>query len=316
MNMQQKKTFHQFALAVFCLLAVVITAYPQRKPRVAVLNFSGEEGQRITDWAIIKLGESKDYTLILRDKSELAQVLEEIDKGGSDYFNNPTKVPFGKLAGVEILIFGRVDAARLVQPGPCRLLPRPVCQGKFTGQVKLMVKLVKTATGEIVETVEAEGAAKGTDALSMVDGKNDDEFRKVLLNKATADAVGKFAVKLQDLAKGLQMPAEPPSPKSVVLAPGEGMVVDVEGSQISIYLPATAGTRPGEKWKIRRFRKDVTAPNGDVIGKHYDEVGEVIITDVQPKMLVGSYSGAKPALKNDSALKVTVIASPPAKKIP
>jgi hypothetical protein len=58
-------------------------------------------------------------------------------------------------------------------------------------------------------------------------------------------------------------------------------------------------------------RKEVKDAAGNVVGKLFDDIGEVVITEVQPQMIVGKYSGAKPAQVNDFAVKTTQSAPAP-----
>jgi hypothetical protein len=99
------------------------------------------------------------------------------------------------------------------------------------------------------------------------------------------------------------------------------MVLDVEGNLVSIHFSNTAGMRSGDRWKIRRVRKEVKDAAGNVVGKLFDDIGEVVVTEVQPQMIVGKYTGAKPAQQNDYAVKITNVApaastAPPRKVAP
>ncbi len=338
-------------LVVLFLLAVSSAnlVYAQRKPRVAVLNFTGHpEGQRITEWAVVKLGESKVYTLLERDNTDFNRVMKEIDLNQiKDLFDPKKKVSLGSVQGVEILVLGKVDTYKVNKPKFDRFIrPLPggeiiAARGKWNAQVKILFKMVNAATTEIMDSAPVEGKATGSDILSGMDGKPDEEFVKELLNQATFDAVGKFVAKLEQKASGIQMPDEPvsanqtPSPekqtsrsateqsqqnstpppkppepkRSQPASPGsfsDGDVIYANGEVITIYHSSTAGMKVGDKWKIRRVREELKDANGNVVGKLFDDLGEAIITETQPTMLVGKYSGAKPAEKGDHAVKLTV----------
>src|SRR5262245_5543047 len=120
--MRQYQTLFR-AVAVL-LIAMTSANYTiaQRKPRVAVLNFTGHpEGKRITDWAVVKLGESKVYTLLERDDADLSRVMKEISLNQAqfkleDMFDKNKKVSIGKVQGVEILILGKVDTYKVDKP--------------------------------------------------------------------------------------------------------------------------------------------------------------------------------------------------------
>ncbi|MGE0885506.1 MAG: CsgG/HfaB family protein [Blastocatellales bacterium] len=343
-------------LVVLFLLAVSSAnlVYAQRKPRVAVLNFTGHpEGQRITEWAVVKLGESKVYTLLERDNTDFNRVMKEIDLNQiKDLFDPKKKVSLGSVQGVEILVLGKVDTYKVDEPKLNKILKRvPVggvnlaARGKWVAQVKILFKMVNAATTEIMDSAPVEGIAKGSDIGSIMDDKLDEEFRKELLNRATLDATVKFVAKLEEKARGIQMPDEPvqplspekqesksateqsqqhstPPPKpeepkrSQPASHGsysDGDVVYANGEVITIYHSSTAGMKVGDKWKIRRVREELKDANGNVVGKLFDDLGEALITEIQPTMLVGKYSGAKPAEKGDHAVKLTV-GSPARKK--
>ncbi|HKX27670.1 MAG TPA: CsgG/HfaB family protein [Blastocatellia bacterium] len=341
--------------------------FAQRKPRVAVLNFSGhQEGKRVTDLAVVKLGESKIYTLLERDEGELARVMHEIGLNKQDeLFDRDKKVQLGKVQGVEILILGKVDTYKINKPKLGRVLGGMTggmpggklstpYRGQWNANVKILFKMINAATTEIMDSSTVDGKASGSDITSAMDDKIDDDFAQELLNKATLDAVGKFVVKLEEKASGLQLPDGPqtpnrdraviagsvqasastpvpaaatsfPSPRAVVeaasVSANEGRVIDVEGTQISIQLSATTGMRPGDKWKIRRLRKEVKDGEGHVIGKLFDDIGVVEIVEVQPQMLVGKYAGNPAPQKDDYAFKLSESApsnpaAPPAKAQP
>jgi curli biogenesis system outer membrane secretion channel CsgG len=358
---QYQMLFRALAVSIL-LLTSVNYAIAQRKPRVAVMDFSGHpEGKRITDWAVVKLGESKTYTLLVRDDDEFARVMREISLNQAEFntkavFDKNAKVQIGRVKGVEILVMGMVDTYKVSRP-KLDLMMRAAkipggnipggnttgitpSRGKWNASVKLLFKMVNAATSEIMDSSTVEGKASGSDLTSMMDGKVDADFEKELLNRATIDAVGKFVVKLEQKASGLQMPDEPvaenpqpeapektspattrapettapaesraaappAAPASAPPAPTEGMVLDVDGDLVSIHFSNTAGMSSGDRWKIRRVRKEVKDAAGNVVGKLFDDIGEVVITEVQPQMIVGKYSGSKPAQKDDYAVKIT-----------
>ena len=360
--MRQYQMLFRAVVVSLILLTSANYAIAQRKPRVAVLDFSGHsEGSRITDWAVVKLGESKVFTLLVRDDNEFARVMREISMNQAEFntkavFDKDAKVQIGRVQGVEILVMGMVDTYKVSRP-KLDLMMRAAkipggnipggntagitpTRGKWNASVKLLFKMVNAATTEIMDSSTVEGKASGSDLTSIMDGKVDADFEKELLNRATLDAVGKFVVKLEQKASGLQMPDEPvaaspqpeapektapnptrspettapPESKTVtpatpptteLPAPTEGMVLDVEGNVVSMHFSNTAGMRSGDRWKIRRVRKEVKDPAGNVVGKLFDDIGEVVITEVQPQMIVGKYSGSKPAQVNDFAVKIT-----------
>ena len=363
--MRQYQMLFRAVVVSLILLTSVNYALAQRKPRVAVLDFSGHpEGNRITDWAVVKLGESKVYTLLVRDDDEFARVMKEISLNQAEFnakavFDKDAKVQIGRVQGVEILVMGKVDTYKISRP-KLDLMMRAAkipggnipgsnttgitpTRGKWNASVKLLFKMVNAATTEIMDSSTVEGKASGSDLTSIMESKADADFERELLNRATLDAVGKFVVKLEQKASGLQMPDEPvaanpqpeapektapnptrspettappesktvtpPTPSTTELpAPTEGMVLDVEGNLVSIHFSNTAGMRSGDRWKIRRVRKEVKDPAGNVVGKLFDDIGEVVITEVQPQMIVGKYTGAKPAQQNDYAVKITNVA--------
>jgi curli biogenesis system outer membrane secretion channel CsgG len=363
--MRQYQMLFRAVVVSLILLTSVNYALAQRKPRVAVLDFSGHpEGKRIADWAVVKLGESKTYTLLVRDDDDFARVMREISLNQAEFntkavFDKDAKVQIGRVKGVEILVMGMVDTYKVSRP-KLDLMMRAAkipggnipgsnttsvtpSRGKWNASVKLLFKMVNAATTEIMDSSTVEGKASGSDLTSIMDGKVDADFEKELLNRATLDAVGKFVVKLEQKASGLQMPDEPvaanpqpdapekssttptrsvettapPESKTVTPAtpptteppsPTEGTVLDVEGNVVSIHFSNTAGMRSGDRWKIRRVRKEVKDAAGNVVGKLFDDIGEVVITEVQPQMIVGKYTGAKPAQQNDYAVKITNVA--------
>ena len=221
--MRYRQTIFSLALVSLLLLMLANLAYAQRKPRVAVLNFTGHpEGKRITDWAVVKLGESKVYTLLERDDEEFARVMKEIGLNQSqfelaDLFDKDKKVQIGRVQGVEILILGKVDTYKVNRPKLGRILDRAgipggdlASRGKWDANVKILFRMVNAATTEIMDSSTVDGKANGSDLMSIMDKKIDAEFEKELLNRATLDAVGKFVVKLEQKAFGLQIVDSPP----------------------------------------------------------------------------------------------------------
>ncbi|MDX2043190.1 MAG: CsgG/HfaB family protein [Acidobacteriota bacterium] len=348
--MRHNQNIFRLIATLTMFLTLINSAYTQRKPRVAVLNFTGPQGKRITDWAVVKLGESKVYTLLERDDADFSKVMNEIGMNQSKFdleglFDKDKKVHIGKVQGVEILVLGKVDTCKISKPLLGKILDhtpgtpaRLAARGKWNAQVKILFKMINAATTQIMDSATVEGKANGSDIASIMDGKVDEEFANELLNRATQDAVGKFVVKLEQKAEGVQIVDEPvksgsktvasdnsqvkpnspasptPSTKnSTVPAPSvpaplsvatDGEVVDVSGNEITIKVSPTTGIQPGDFWQIRRVSKVITDPTtGQELDRRYVTVGEVEITEVLSQTIVGKYKGTQPVQTRDKAIK-------------
>jgi hypothetical protein len=81
----------------------------------------------------------------------------------------------------------------------------------------------------------------------------------------------------------------------------DGLVADVAGNTVILNVGSRAGIKVGDRLQIRRKIRDVRDPaSGKILRSIEDKVGEVVITEVDERSAVGTYTGASPAKVGDT----------------
>jgi curli biogenesis system outer membrane secretion channel CsgG len=314
-------------LVAVCAVAVLATsAFAQQKKRVAVMNFEyatvrsqvsaifgtdEDIGKGIADLIVEKLVQSGQYSVI--ERKALDKILAEQNLSNSDRFDANTAAKIGRLLGVDAMImgsitqFGRDDKSTGVGGGALsRVSGRYGLGGVKRTEAKAVVgvsaRMVNIDTAEILATAKGigESTRKGTSLLGagggeVVGGGHVDmtsrNFANTIIGEAVDQAVKQLCGQLDQSAGRL--------PAKVVVI--NGLVADASGNVLVLNIGSRAGLKVGDRLQVRRKIRDVRDPaTGKVLRSIENQVGEVVITEVDEQSAVGNFTGAGAAKVGDA----------------
>jgi len=311
-------------LISFLILASLAAA--QQKKRIAVLNFEygtvrsyvasifgtdQDVGKGIADLIVEKLVEDGTYSVI--ERRAVDKIIAEQNFSNSDRADSTTAAQIGRILGVDAIVmgsitqFGRDDKSTGVGGGALsRVTGRYGLGGVKRTESKAVVgisaRMVDTTTAEVLATAQGLGQSTrtGTNLLgsgggSVVGGGAVDMTSKNFAATLIGEAVNQSVRQLTQQLVASQ--ARLPTRKLVV----DGLVADVAGNTVILNVGSRAGIKVGDRLQIRRKIRDVRDPaSGKILRSIEDKVGEVVITEVDERSAVGTYTGASPAKVGDT----------------
>jgi curli biogenesis system outer membrane secretion channel CsgG len=224
--------------------------------------------------------QSDQFTVLERET--LSDVIEEQDMAASGRFQKSKSARTGKLTSAQILIKGTVTEFESKSAGSGTGIGfGGVRVGSNRGEahVGLIIRLIDTTTGEVLNSKRVEGKAQsGGFKLGLDLGSVDfgtDNFKKTPLGKATQiaidNAVEYIASELRDL----------PFQGTVVKADSDGEVYISAGDEV--------GAQEGDTFTVYSVGEELIDPStGELLGVEEEELGTVKIYEVKDK-----YSKAK-----------------------
>jgi curli biogenesis system outer membrane secretion channel CsgG len=270
-----------FILILSVLIAVFFSSmlFAQGKLRVAVVDFENKStwhwwgdrlGEAAADVFVTDLLNTGKFTMIEREKIDA--ILAEQQLGASGAVTSQTAAKIGKLLGVDLILTGSITQFSVdTTKAGFRGIGGSITKGK----VVLQARLVNTSTGEIVVAAEEKNDKKLIGAYGK--GANfQQNYNYGLANEVMHPAVEKMVAKIVDKTAGMT-PAAP-----------EGRVIKVEGSKVWINLGAGAAN-VGDVFIVMRKGEELIDPDtGLSLGSEEEQVGKIIVTEVQAKFSIGS----------------------------
>jgi len=283
------------SLAMACLLVLGFFLTTQARAEglkkvVAVSKFEnktayGGGGQwtldnGMADQLTDALVQSGQFTVLERET--LSDVVEEQDMAASGRFQKSQSAQTGKLTSAQILIKGTVTEFEHKSAGSGAGIGFGgvrVGSNKGEAHVGLIVRLIDTTTGQVLNSKRVEGKAQsGGFKLGLDLGGVDfgtDSFKKTPLGKATQIAIDNAVEYIASELKGL---------------PFQGRIVKAD-SDGEVYISAgeTAGAQVGDTFTVYSVGEELVDPDtGELLGVEEEKVGSVKIYEVKDK-----YSKAK-----------------------
>jgi curli biogenesis system outer membrane secretion channel CsgG len=307
-------------LGVACLFlaALPIGAQQQaRKRRVAVLNFdystvyssvqaifnsNVDVGKGVADLLVDKLVSSGVYQVY--ERKSMDKILTEQNFSNSDRANPATAARIGQLIGVDAIIigsitqFGRDDKATEVG-AIGRVTGRYGISGigkkESKAVVALNARLINVDTGEVIGVASGQGAStrSGT-ALTGSGGAQTSSgggYYDMTSRNFASTIIGEAVTKAtEQLAQGVDGNADRIAIRTVRM---QALVADVSGDTIIINAGSRVGLKVGDKLLISRSNREVKDPaTGRVIKRIEDQIGEMVVTEVDDSSATGKFSGA------------------------
>ncbi|MBL8228075.1 MAG: curli production assembly protein CsgG [Bryobacterales bacterium] len=307
-------------LGAACLFLAVMPLGAQqqaRKRRVAVLNFdyatvyssvqaifnsNVDVGRGVADLLVDKLVSSGVYQVY--ERKNMDKILTEQNFSNSDRANPATAARIGQLIGVDAIIigsitqFGRDDKATEVG-AIGRVTGRYGISGVGKRESKAVValnaRLISVDTGEVMGVASGQGTSTRSGAALTGSGgaqtSSGGGYYDMSSRNFASTIIGEAVVKAtEQLASGVDGNADRVSIRSVKL---QALVADVSGDTIIINAGARVGLKVGDKLQISRSNREVKDPaTGRVIKRIMDEIGELVITEVDDSSATGKFKGS------------------------
>ena len=276
------KGFLKCIAGVLLLLLFAIPCRAEQKIRIAVLQFStagsslmsGHLGEATEGWFVDSLVSTKKFQVM--ERAQMNALLKELRFQNSSEVSAATAVKAGKLAGVQVVVFGNVQFAQKKQelhtsgwlPGaPVRL---PSGGGsKKTSEGNLTARAVNVQTGEILFS-KTETLTESNFKISIMGTGGGTDWDETVFRKIYQPAVDKITqemvANLESIREGLGSAAS-----------GEGKVVSLKGSTIFINLGSLDGVKPGDEYEVFRAEIITDPDTREVLGRDEQLVGKVVL---------------------------------------
>jgi curli biogenesis system outer membrane secretion channel CsgG len=269
-------------------------------------------GQGIRAMLTARMGAAKNITLL--ERARLDAIESELKLNNTSLVNQGTKVKMGKVSGADclllgdVVIFGRDDRSErkgvsATTFGPAlRRIPgignSAASVGKFSKEEKAVVaivlRIVDTETGEVLDTAEARGessrsskdwsvfANSSGNSVRNSDGMTSSNFQATIIGEATSNAVD-MIIKLLDE----KVPQLPLRTRSI-----EGRVARAAGTTVILGFGSTDGVEKGDRFEILQIVNEVRDPvTKEVLDVETRKVGEFVVSEAREKIANGTYAG-------------------------
>ncbi len=318
----------QFFIGIPVLFSFLLTAQSQPpKKRIAIVDFDyatvqsdisaifgvrQDVGKGIADLLVDKLVTGGRYSII--ERKAIDKIMAEQNFSNSDRADPNSAAKLGRLLGVDAIVigsitqFGRDDKSTTIGGGAFGGLAGRyglggVGQRKAKAVVGISARMVSTDTGEILAVASGKGESDRSGTLLGGAGASyggggggfldmsSKNFGDTILGEAVNKAVGDVAMRLEHEASHL--PAH--------FINFSGLVADVSGDTLVLNIGAGAGVKVGDRLAVKRSKREIKDPaTGKVIRRIEDNVGEIVITEVDASSSVGKFAGAMMPSVGDS----------------
>jgi curli biogenesis system outer membrane secretion channel CsgG len=308
--MKLKRFFPVLALLLAVAVGIVerpsaAQAAPQRKPRIAVLDFdyatvmsyssamfgsNVDVGKGITD--LLVTGLVKDGTFSIIERKALDKIMAEQNFSNSQRADPTSAAKLGKLLGVDAIIVGSItqfgNETKKTNIGGGgggwnRFGVGGVGHSNSKANVGITARIVNVDTGEILGVAEGAGQSSRS-STSMLGGGGgwngwgggnvdfgSSNFQETIIGEAVKIAVDKLTADVVSNAPEV----------SVRTITVEGVVAAVDGGQIILNVGRRAGVKVGDQLEVVRVTKEIKDPDtGAVIRRLTSSIGIIKATDV------------------------------------
>lgn len=266
-------------LSLLALLLLAASVQAAGKPRIGVprFDFSIESvGAGIADILTRELVKCGRFQVI--ERSELESLLSEVDFQQSEYVEEETAVPIGKIKGVDYLLIGKITAFGYGEKEKSvggATFGRHFGIGGVSAKTKKAhaqfdIRLVEVKTGKVVFADSAEGYESKKGLTLLVGGSNwaaglnfqSSEFRDSMIGKATYKAMGEV---LKKLYEKFSLQGE------VLVRDGDTLIIDISES---------SGVQKGDILDIFRVT-ELKSERGEIVWQKEEQVGTAQVVDFQ-----------------------------------
>lgn len=267
--------------------------YQGVKKRLAVLRFenkvrtplpdaSWQIGDGLTEMLTSELFKTGRFIMV--ERAALADIVKEQELGQTGLIQKETATRVGELLGAQLLVAGAVtefEAGTTGGGGGIGMRGLALQIRTNIAHVGVDVRLVDSATGQILKSHKAEAKAQDTGVgfAARTQGVTfgSDAFYKTPLGQAAREAIGKaveFIVKEMEIVEW------------------SGRVVQTKDAEVYVNAGANMNLRPGTTLAVYSKGEELRDPaTGLSLGSRDTYIGTVTLTHIEEKFSIGTYSG-------------------------
>jgi len=281
--------FSSYAMAGGLKKVVAVSRFENKSSFAGGGRVALDEGMadQLTD-ALIQSGQ-----FVVLERQTLTDVIAEQDMAASGRFQKSRSARTGKLTSAQILIKGTITEFEMRGAGSgtgIGFKGFKIGTQRGDAHVGLIIRLIDTTTGEVLDSKRVEGEAKsgrfkfGMDVRGVDFGT--ESFRKTPLGKATQIAIDNA---VEFVASKLRV------------LPFQGRIIKVSGKNVYISAGEQTGASVGDVFTVYSVGEDLVNPaTGELLGVEEEEIGRVKITQVKKKhSQAGIISGGKGIKRGD-----------------
>ncbi len=303
----QKEMFKKvllFSLICLFLSGGLITSYAMagHKKIVAVSRFDNKTsysgqvnlGDGMADQLTDALMQSGKFVVL--ERQTLGDVFDEQDLAQSGRMAKSKSARTGKATSAQILIKGTVTEFEAKSGGGgsgISLFGVNVGAKKSEAHVGVIIRLIDTTTGQVLQSQRVEGKAKsggfklGLNIKGV--GFGTDGFKKTPLGKAMQIAIDNatefIASKMGDV-------------------PYQGNVIKVSGDVVYINAGTRSGANAGEVFTVYSKGEELMDPDtGEILGSEEERIGTVKVFDVKEKYSKAKIEGSAAGIKKGDIIR-------------
>ncbi len=250
----------------------------------------GEVGAALTEQLTTALVNTGRF--IVLERKGLNEVLAEQNLGASGRVNQETAPKKGRVIGAEWLIKAAITEyteKKSRSGGGAFFRGLGIGGKKKEAFVALDVRIVDAATGEVIDSVRADGRARSSGAIGGVSiggvvlagGKEDNTPIGQATRAALTDAVDFICQRMEKL-------------------PWQSRVMDVDGDDVYITGGKNMNIKVGNVFSVYHRGKALIDPDtGQTLGYREKFLGTLRVTEVQQKFSIGTMIAGKKPVRGD-----------------
>ena len=238
----------------------------------------GEVGTAMTEQLTTALINTGRFVVL--ERKALEEVLAEQDLGASGRVNPETAPAMGRVIGAEWLVKAAItEFTEKKSRSGAGIVVRGIALGgsKQEAFVAMDVRIVDAATGEVVDSVRADGRARSSGVIGgasiggvvLAGGKEDTTPMGQATKAALTDAIDFICERMEQL-------------------PWQSRVMEVEAGEVYITGGSNMNLKVGDLFSVYHRGKALIDPDtGQTLGYRETLLGALRITEVQEKFSVG-----------------------------
>ncbi len=257
------------------------------KKTIAVYDFENDSGftslltlgQDFSTQLTDALVQSGKFTVLTRQ--EIVGVMAEQDMASSDRFAKSNSAGLGKIVPAQILVKGKLTEFQEKSSGGGQgfgIYGVSINTAKTTAHVAVIIQLINTTTGEVIDSQRVEGdASTGGASLGYAGavpvvgavGLSSSNFQSTPLGKAVQITIDNAVDYISKKSIGV---------------PWSGKVMMVKEGVIYVNSGTNTGIKEGDTFFVYKLGEALTDPDsGMELGRENTKLGQIKITEVQDK---------------------------------
>jgi len=240
---------------------------------------------------------------VVLERKAVGEVMKEQDLGASGRVSAETAAPVGQLTGAEWLIKAAITEFESTKSKSGGLIGFKNLGGlggtKAEAFLKMDVRIVDATTGEVIDSVSAEGRAKRSGAAGVV-GIGDIAVGALKEDKTPIGAATRVA-----LAKAVNFVVE-----RMEKLPWRGRVVEIMDGQIYLNAGSNMNVKVGDTFEVFRVGKKLVDPEtGSVLGIVENRIGRLSVEQVTEKFSIARTVEGEGPQRGDTVKPIAAAAS-------